>query len=219
MHSDAAKPLRWILLGLCLSILSGCALLIPEPAPPPAYHILTPVPEAEGVAGERQGRPERNAARGGPVVGVAPVSVPDYLDAPQIVVRTTPNTLERADFHVWAAPLADNFARVLADNLGAMIRTDRVIMLPGGTFLRTDFQVAVDVSKFERDVDGNATLVARWSLFGEDGANLIAMRRSVFRQPAPADDYDAIVAALSKTVAQLSEEIAAAIGSRRRAGV
>jgi uncharacterized lipoprotein YmbA len=145
--------------------------------------------------------------------------MPNYLDAPQIVVRTTRNTLDRAYLHEWGAPLANNFASVLAENLGVMIPTKAVTVLPSGLFFRPDFQVSVDVLKFERDAEGLVTLIARWALIGGNGEELVTMQRSVFQQPAPADDYDAIAAALSTTVAQLSQEIAAAIRSRSRLGL
>lgn len=212
MFAHGKTTVRWIIAGFCMSILTGCASFLPEPAPLPDYYILAAVPEAE--------RP-RPAGKmpAGPIVGVAPVSLPDYLETPEIVVRTTRNTLGRADLHNWAAPLADNFAGVLADNLGVMIPTNRVTRLPGEVFFRPDVQVSVDVSKFERDAEGLVTLIARWALFGDDGQELITMQRSVFQQPAPVDNYDAIVAAMSTAVARLSAEIAAAIDSRRLPGV
>lgn len=200
-------PMRWMIMGLTIPILTGCASLLPEPAPPPTYHVLAAVPEAESA------RPMSRGHRS-PAVGVAPVNLPDYLDVPEIVVRTTRNTLDKAFSHAWGAPLADNFASVLAENLGVMIPTTAVAVLPSGQFFRPDFQVSVDVSKFERDTEGFATLIARWALLGEDGEELVTMQRSVFQQPAPAEDYDAIAAALSTTVARLSQEIAAAIQLR-----
>ena len=212
MLVNGKTRLRWMIVGLSIPIVTGCALFLPEPAPPPAYYVLTAIPEAESA------RPA-GKTNTGPVVGVAPVNLPDYLDTPQIVVRPTRNTLDRADLHNWGAPLADNFTSVLADNLGVMIPTNAVTVLPSGLFFRPDFQVSVDVSKFERDAEGLVTLIARWALLGEDGQKLFTMQRSVFQQPAPADDYDAIVAALSTTVAQLSQEIAGAIRSRSHLGL
>jgi uncharacterized protein len=201
------SPMRWVILGLSIPILTGCASLLPEPAPPPIYHVLTAVPEAESV------RPMGKVYTG-PAVGVAPVNLPDYLNVPEIVVRTTRNTLDRAYLHNWGAPLEENFASVLAENLGVMIPTNAVTVLPSGLFFRPDFQVSVEVSKFERDTEGLVTLIARWALLGEDGEEVVTMQRSVFQQPAPADDYDAIAAALSATLADLTQEIAAAIRSR-----
>lgn len=212
MFAHGKTTLRWIIAGAAIAIMTGCASFLPKPAPLPDYYILTAVPEAE------RSRPA-GEMRAGPIVGVARVSLPDYLETPEIVVRTTRNTLDKASLHNWAAPLEDNFAGVLADNLGVMIPTVRVTTLPGELFFRPDVQVSVDVSKFERDVEGLVTLVARWALFGQDGQELIVTQRSVFQQPAPADNYDAIVAAMSTTLARLSAEIAAAIGSRRLPGV
>jgi hypothetical protein len=212
MFVHRQTPLRWITVGLLIPIVTGCASLLPEPAPPPTYYVLAAVPEAESA------RPAGKAQRG-PVVGVAPVNLPNYLNVPEIVVRTTRNTLDRAYLHNWGAPLAENFASVLAENLGVMIPTEAVAVLPSGLFFRPDFQVSVDVLKFERNAEGLVTLIARWALLREDGQELLTMRRSVFQQPAPADDYDAIAAALSTTVAQLSQEIAAAIRSRSHLGL
>lgn len=217
MFGYRCKLAQRTILMVCLPLLSGCAMLFAEPAPPPVYYVLTAVPQAE--AAQAIGSRPHHRVSAGLVVGVAPISVPDYLDVPQIVTRTTPNTLDRAEAHHWAASLAENFAEVLAENLGVMIPTNRVIVLPSGPLLRTDVQVSVTITKFERDADGFVTLIARWALFGDDGATLMTMRRSIVREPAPVDDFDAIVAAMSKTAAQLSSEIADAIAAPPRAGV
>src|SRR5262249_23841513 len=52
-------------------------------------------------------------------VGLGPVNVPAYLDAPTIVTRVDPNRLEYARFDRWASPLSLQVARVLAADLGA----------------------------------------------------------------------------------------------------
>jgi uncharacterized lipoprotein YmbA len=204
--------MMWIVVGLFIPIVTGCASLLPKPAPPPTFYVLAAVPEAESA------RPAGKAQRG-PAVGVAPVNLPNYLNVPEIVVRTTRNTLDRAYLHKWGAPLEENFASVLAENLGVMIPTEAITVLPSALFFRPDFQVSVDVLKFERDAEGLATLIARWVLLDGDGQEMLAMQRSIFQQPAPADDYDAIAAALSTTVAQLSQTIAGAIRSRSHLGL
>jgi uncharacterized lipoprotein YmbA len=204
--------LRWITAGLVIPIVTGCASLLAKPAPPPTYYVLAAVPEAGSA------RPAGKAQRG-PAVGVAPVNLPDYLNVPEIVVRTTRNMLDRAYMHNWGAPLEENFASVLAENLGVMIPTEAITVLPSALFFRPDFQVSVDVLKFERDAEGLVTLIARWALLGGDGQELLAMQRSLFQQPAPADDHDAIAAAMSTTVAQLSQTIAGAIRSRSHLGL
>jgi uncharacterized lipoprotein YmbA len=57
-------------------------------------------------------------------------------------------------------------------------------------------------------------LIARWSLLSEEGQEALVSRRSRFRAPAGAPGYEAMVAAMSQTVADLSRDIAAAITTR-----
>ena len=52
-------------------------------------------------------------------VGLGPVVVPAYLDAPTIATRVDPNRIEYARFDRWAVPLAAEVRRVLAEDLGA----------------------------------------------------------------------------------------------------
>ena len=59
-------------------------------------------------------------------VVVGPVSVPAVVDRPQIVVNTGPNQVRLEEFNRWASPLQNNIARVVADNLVAMLGTPRV---------------------------------------------------------------------------------------------
>ena len=47
MLVNAKAWLRWSVLGLSIPVMTGCASLLPEPAPPPAYYVLAAVPEAE----------------------------------------------------------------------------------------------------------------------------------------------------------------------------
>src|SRR3546814_11447622 len=84
------------------------------------------------------------------VIAVAPVTLPAYLDRPDIVTRSTDNRLELADFDDWAEPLDDNITRVLAENLGHLLRTDRVVVLPSASDA-IDTEVRVDISRFERE--------------------------------------------------------------------
>jgi uncharacterized lipoprotein YmbA len=53
--------------------------------------------------------------------------------------------------------------------------------------------------------------MARWSIVGADGKKELLARQSHFSAPANAQGYEAMVSALSRTVADLSREIATAI--------
>jgi uncharacterized lipoprotein YmbA len=56
-----------------------------------------------------------------------------------------------------------------------------------------------------------AWLEARWSIFKGPEKKLVKTYRSNIREPVSGADYAALVAAQSRTLAQLSQEIAEAI--------
>ena len=150
------------------------------------------------------------------VVGVGPVTLPEYLDRPQIVTRASGNRVVLASFHSWVEPVDSMFTRVLVGNLSSLLATDNVITLPQRRPLALDYQVEVDVDRFDGDLTGRAVLDARWRVFGKDGEQLIGEGRSTIVQPAAEpDSYEALVAAMSQALAQMSRAIASTIEQHR----
>ena len=68
--------------------------------------------------------PDGRAADAGKVphiLGLGPVTIPDYLDRPQIVLRTSRNELVLSENSRWAGSLANDSVRVLEENLNSML--------------------------------------------------------------------------------------------------
>jgi uncharacterized lipoprotein YmbA len=147
-------------------------------------------------------------------VGVGPVTLPPYLDRPQLVTRVGGNRMVLADFDSWVEPMAGMFARVLAENLALLLGTDDVVMLPQSRDFALDRQVEVDVTRFDVDAAGNAVLDARWWVYGRNGEKLLRSGRSTISEPAAAGDYTSTAAALSRALGAMSEEIAQAIAEQ-----
>jgi uncharacterized protein len=149
-------------------------------------------------------------------VGVGPVTLPDYLDRPQIVTRASGNRVILASFHSWIEPVNGMFTRVLVQNLSTLLASDNVVSLPQRRPMALDYQVEVDVSRFDADSAGRAVLDARWRVFGKGGEQLIEDGRSTMVEPAvDPQDYEAIVASMSKALADLSSAIASVIETHR----
>jgi uncharacterized lipoprotein YmbA len=148
----------------------------------------------------------------GVAIGIGPIKFPDHLDRPEIVTRTSRNALEIGDFDRWAGSLREDFSRVLTENLSILLSTDYVFVFPWGKTVPIDYQVKVEVSRFDGELGKSATLIARWTVF-ESGEKkeLKAIRRSSITKPTDGRSYEAMVAALSQTVEQLSQEIAETI--------
>lgn len=147
-------------------------------------------------------------------IGIGPVQFPEYLQRTQIVTRTDSAEINLAETHRWAEPLHNNFARILAENLSILMGTDKISLYPSRNWSDIDYQVVVNVWQFDASKEGEAILVANWSIRGKGGSELLTMKKSSFSaQLESTTSYTDIVVALSKTVGMLSSEIAAAIQS------
>ena len=178
--------------------LAGCA-----DTPPTRFYTLSPLEDAPG------GTPPANLPE--LTVGVGPVTLPPYLDRPQLVTRAGGNRMVLADFDNWVEPLQGMFTRVLGENLALLLGTDDVLLLPQNRDFALDRQVEVDVTRFDVDNVGNAVLDAKWWVYGRDGDKLLRSGRSTISEPATVDDYAAAAAALSRALGAMSTEIAQAI--------
>jgi hypothetical protein len=185
---------------LCLAIgglLAGCS------SAPTHFYVLTPLP----VAGGPLGGPNRQDLS----IGLGPVELPDYLDRPQIVTRLDQNQFKVADFDYWSEPLKDNFTQVLAENLSSLLTTERVFVYPWRRENRVTYQVTVKVIRFDRVVDGDSVLTARWRILRADNNEELRVQTATYTVPAAGSDYPATVTAMNQTLTALSRDIAGAL--------
>ena len=142
-------------------------------------------------------------------LGVGPVTLPQYLDRPQMVVRQSPNRLALAEFDRWAESLTDTVPRILTENLGALLGSERVYRHPSSQRRRPDLTVRIAMSRFEGTAAGSALLVARWEILAGDSAEPLSTGRVVERRDgATAGDYEAMAAQLSDLLKELSRIVA-----------
>jgi uncharacterized lipoprotein YmbA len=199
---------RTLLLAACtIAALAGCAGSVEKTH----HYVMDSIDHRDLV------RPV--SAQDGPVIAVAPVVLPEYLNQNGIVTRDRSNEITRAEFHQWAGPLSEEIGRAVTENLSAMLGTDRVLLGATRRSIPVDYVVDIEVVTFERRADSNAVdLIARWAVFRGDERNLLAMRRARFSTPVSGPEYGDTVGAMSKGIRALSEEIAAAMGQGRHRG-
>jgi uncharacterized lipoprotein YmbA len=150
-------------------------------------------------------------------VAVGPVSVPAVVDRPQIVVTTSPNQVRVEEFNRWAAPLQNGIARVVAENLVAMLGTPRVTLSPQTLSADADYRAAIEVQSFESAPGEAAVLDAVWTVRRTKDGKAETGRTTV-REAAQEKSYDALAAAHSRALARLSRDIADAVRALDRSG-
>ncbi len=198
-----AKPLSCglpVTLAIVALLFGGCL----SRSPSPRYYALSSIPEGQAIS--KGTSPAQNA-----VIGIGPVKLADYLDESQIVTRTSDNQLLKAEYDRWAGSFKNNFINMLAENIGVLLRTDRIFLYPWRTEVPIDYQVVVDVVRCDGRLGEAAWLVARWSVLGGPEKKLLKMNQSRITEPVTGPDYAGLVAAQSRALARLGQEVAQAI--------
>ena len=192
---------RCLLFGLGLLLVLGCAS-----SPSPRFYTLSSL--QGGGSERRESTPDQ-----GPFITVGPIKFSEYLDRTEIVTRSSSNKITLSDFDVWAGSLAEDFSRVLAENLSVLLSTENVIVYPRLYPGLTKYQIAMDVIRFDGTLGGDVSLIARWGIFEGKERKLVSVRKSTIIEPSGGKSYEAMVAADSRALEKLSREIAETIKS------
>lgn len=184
---------------LAASTLAGCAS-----SPTPRFYVL--------------GAPAQPAVKAVYSVAVGPISVPDIVDRPQIVLRAAANEVTIHDEVRWAEPLKSEIPRVIAADIALSLGDAFVSAYPQTTGTEADYVVWVDIQRFESALGEAATIEAQWAVrAAKDKSGAVHSGRSVVREPTQGNDADALVAAHGRALAKISRDIADAIRAARAA--
>jgi hypothetical protein len=144
------------------------------------------------------------------VVGVLKVTVPGWIDRPQMVTRAVGSQIVTDEFARWGEPIARGAQRVLAENLAALLPERRVVRAPFPPREPVEWRVDVAITELARQADGTVLLEALWAVLGKKGEVLV-QRRSTHPATPSAAGAPGTAAGASDALAELSREIAGAL--------
>lgn len=191
-----------ILLAAAL-VFSSCLGGGPSRAPATRFYVLNSLYSAENKAELTPVALLKDVA-----VGVGPLTLSQVLNRPQIILRTSDNEIRVADLDRWAAPLNENISNVLVDNLSALLSTENILKFPWNARIPIDYQIVMDISRFDGMPGDNVDLRARWGILRGNDSNILSKRNSVLTEPIGENSIPAMVSAQSRLLAKLSREIA-----------
>ncbi len=191
---------RVLLTAITLLLLIACGTTAPT-----RFYILNPVSDTDTSS---------PAAKNNHIsIALASVTLPEHLNRPQIVTRQGGHQVSVDEYNRWAEPLDAHVTTILAENLSLILGTDRISITNRFKNIDFDYQLSVNVLRFDGWPGKEATLVCRWELGrGDESAESLPQRFSATR-PVEGDDYPGLVAALSSMLADLSREIAQRIAA------
>ena len=144
-------------------------------------------------------------------IGISPVALPKYLKKSQIVTRTGRNELHLAEYDRWAGKIDEDIGRVIAENLSHMLSTDKVLSYPAMQAIAVDYNINIDVSRFDGRLGGNIELIVRWGIIDNQGNTVYGLKATHIIETTKGSGYADMVAAQSRALAAFSREMADAI--------
>lgn len=144
-------------------------------------------------------------------IAVGPVTIPAELDRKQIVTRDTDNRVSVAELSRWVGPLQDNITSVLTANLAARLGTEKVAPHNRESLFPFTHYVILNFNRFDGHPESEVLLDVTWSIKKNGASDPLIVKHTEIREPVATPDYNGLVAAQSKALAEISTRIAAAI--------
>ncbi len=182
--------------GISSFLLTGCGTTQPH-----QFYILSSLEETE--AKTLQASSMHKVQR----IGVGPVKFPKYLDRSAMVLRGPDSEVMINETQRWAEPLKDNFTQVVIHNLQILLNNPYVTSLPWRNSKAIDYQVVIDVARFDANVNGNVVLSVQWTIRRKTDDRDLYSQKSVITEKAESNTSTVFVKKQSKLITQLSQEI------------
>lgn len=186
------SPARILSLGLALGlVLAACA-----PLPAQNVYLLDETRhETSGTQNE--------ASK--PVLEVAGILMPDYLDTSELTRREGERLLISPEGR-WGERLSVGLRRSLASHLAGEL--PRLSVASTQPLMPPRYRLFITIETLDAQEDGRLELVARWSLLEEHAHEPLVLRKTVVIEQADAPSDEALVATTNRALRRLSQDIA-----------
>lgn len=182
---------RILLLLPVILILSACG------GKEPQYYVLNP------VYGTASTSPKYIALR----LGIDEITIPEYLDKPELAIYYTANRSALDENHQWAEELKYNVRRVIKTNLSTFLPGAIVENAPWDIKFKPNYQLDVDISQFNVNIDGKSVLAAEYVIYHDNAP--LKKYRVFYSEIIPVVNAATIVCSMNKNLTLLTRHIAA----------
>lgn len=196
-----APPMAGAALAALALALAGCA------SPPSSFYTLT---DAGGTATSGSATTAANAPAAPYAIEVPPVTVPEQVDRPQIVVTRGGGRVDILEESRWASPLKNELTSTISRDLTQRLGAMDVYGLPRADGL-TVYRVSTSVQRFESAPGEQAALTVVWSVRRVPG-DIVLTCRFAGTEPASGGVTE-VVAAQRRLVDRLAYGIGNAIAT------
>ncbi|WP_408154755.1 PqiC family protein [Herbaspirillum lusitanum] len=186
---------------LATALLSACGT-----SPETRFYTLATPASAGAVQTDAARNVAANTAGGQTFIEVLPVSVPERLARPQIVVRADATKVDVLEQERWSSPfnneLRDALAAGVSSRLGAID-----VSRSGRPNDQPSYRIAIELRDLDAARNGQVQAAFGWTITRSDDRKTAVCRMMVV-EPVPGSGVDAVVAAMQKAVGHAADAIA-----------
>lgn len=142
------------------------------------------------------------------IIGIGPVTIPEYQNRPQIVTQNIDKTVTIAEFDRWGETLDLALSRLISENLRVLFPDTVIETYPWDTAIPVKYRVTIDFIRIVSELDKDVSFVAQWSVIEVKSNKMILIKKFEISEPVKPNDYSGLVKALSLGCASLSSQIA-----------
>lgn len=141
---------------IILLLLPGCGLLYRSPIP--TYYVLQPSIKLTQLLTSKHDIT-------GPIVAIDTITIPGYLDQPQIFIREGEATVVQfAELHRWSESLTEGINRVLQQAISNVLAPINGLAVGPNSMIKPDWILTVNIFQFDGAPNNEVILDAIWTL-------------------------------------------------------
>ena len=157
----------------------------------------------------RTDAPGQIAGQGSASIGIGDLTVATYIDEPGLVLASSNGEVRAARHHQWAEPLRESLRSFLANEIAAA--SGHAIGSLEHRASSWKRRIDIHIDQLHGNADGDAILVAYWSVIDASNRSLMSDRGFSDTEPLSGDGYDALVRAEKTLLSRLAVAIAATL--------
>ena len=187
------KYLLSIIFLVTITLLSACSTR----SPTPNFYLLENELNPKQYSGELR-------------IGLGPVEVADYLQKPQIALRTNSSQIKFAEFDRWASSLRGLIINALQHDLAKQLNTNNIYEYPWRQSDQVDYSVAIDIKRLDASFKSGEAYLEAKAIIKDSNDNSFVETISL-SQDLDRNSFDALVKAERQLLLYLSEQLSLAI--------
>lgn len=144
-------------------------------------------------------------------LGIDDITIPAYLEKPQVMISYSPNRVELEEYHQWAGTLDKNIKSVISTNLASLLPGAIVETSPWNAKFKPNYQLQIDIEQFSIDMQGNSILRAEFILYHEN--NIVKKKDIYYRLKVSNITIENLISSMNNNLTHLTQDIAKTVRS------